>query len=65
MSNSGFLCPECRKDLGSLDGLQEHFAVAHGVESKTERIKNVFKGGFKSHPSQQGKNFTNNLNHFF
>ena len=62
MSNSGFLCPECCKDLGSL----EHFAVAHGVESKTERIKNVFKGGFKSHPSQQGKNFTNtNFDHFF
>jgi len=55
MSCSGFLCPECRIDLGSVDGLTRHFNEIH---QKNNQPTKLFKKLFKTDsdiPSQQGK----------
>ena len=54
MSASGFLCPECRVDLGSVDGLMKHFKEYHQKKQITERIKNVFKPKDLGLPSEKG-----------
>ena len=58
MSASGFLCPECRVDLGSVDGLMKHFKEYHQKKQITERIKNVFKPKDLGLPSEKGPYLT-------
>ena len=60
MSASGFICPECKVDLGSVDGLTRHFSEAHQAKNQKQPL-NVIKKVLKIDsdlPSQKGKTYT-------
>ena len=60
--SSGFLCPECHQDLGSVTALMSHFSQYHQTQTSAENsVKSGLKKliGKKSEiPSQKGKIFT-------
>ena len=43
----GFLCPLCRQDCGSVQDLETHYRVKHGVSTGSK-----FKRAFKISPKQ-------------
>ena len=59
--SSGFLCPECLQDLGSVAALQNHFQLKHSSNNRAEsglnkaglKLKKAF-GGKVELPSQAG-----------
>lgn len=50
--DAGFICPECRIDLGSVDGLTTHFQKIHVKDKPLNNLKKLFKYDSEL-PSQQ------------
>ena len=57
--NSGFLCPECHQDLGSVKALTDHFQRVHQAREKSTASNwlDGVLGTKKDIPSQKGENF--------
>jgi len=55
--NSGFLCPECHQDLGSVKALTDHFQRVHQAREKSTASNwlDGVLGTKKDIPSQKGE----------